>query len=511
MSNEAVSGRYRPLGASGGGEGGGEHDGLTVESGLEALQSSPEFDGTVEPLDGLDTLGACEHIALFYRGREERFATVAPFVRQGIERGERVMYVVDDMIAEEVLAELRAPDASGDDSGTDVDLEGALETGQLTFRTLEETYLRTGRFDADDMLEVYAETIAEARDEYPGLRVTASTNFVLEEDATLEAFLAYESRVNELFQGEDCIALCHYDCDRIPAEILVDVVRTHPHLVYDDTVCHNFYYTPPEEFFDPGESARDVERMLHTLVDRAQARAELEETIDELEESNERLTRFAYVASHDLQEPLRMISTYLQLLESRHAAALDDEAREFVEFAVDGADRMRAMVDGLLAYSRLDMDDREFDVVETNDTVAAVLTNLQVRIDETEATVAVEDLPAVRGNRTRLEQLFSNLLSNALTYSGDATPSVEITGDRRGDRCVFAVTDEGIGIDPEHTDQIFELFGRLHANTEIDGTGIGLSLCRKIVTHHGGDIWVDAEPGVGSTFWFTLPASPVGH
>ncbi len=505
MSNEAAPGRHRRSGASGGGE----RDGLTVESGLQALQSNPEFDGTIEPLDGLDTLEVCEHIALFYRSREERFATVTPFVRQGIERGERVMYVVDDLTAEAVLAELREPDNG--ERATGVDLDGALETGQLTFHTLEETYLRTGRFDADDMLEIYAETIADARDEYPGLRVTANTNFVLDEDATLEEFLGYESRVNDLFAGEDCIALCHYDCDRMPPEILVDVIRTHPHLVYDDTVCHNFYYTPPEEFFEPGESSRDVDRMLHTLVDRAQARAELEETIDELEESNERLTRFAYVASHDLQEPLRMISTYLQLLESRHAAALDDEAREFVEFAVDGADRMRAMVDGLLAYSRLDMDDREFDAVETNDAVAAVLRSLRVRIDETEATVAVEDLPAVRGNRTQLEQLFSNLLANALTYSGDAPPNVEITGDRRGDRCVFAVADEGIGIDPDHTDQIFEIFGRLHASTEIDGTGIGLSLCRKIVTHHGGDIWVDAEPGVGSTFWFTLPASPVGH
>ncbi|ARS89689.1 sensor histidine kinase [Natrarchaeobaculum aegyptiacum] len=506
MSNESASSAHRLSGVPDGGI----SDALTIESGLEALRSSPEFDGTIEPLEGLETLESCEHIALFYRDRAERFATVTPFVRQGIERGERVMYVVDDMTDEEVLAELREPDdPPGDEFGTDVDLEGALESGQLTFHTLEETYLRTGRFDADDMLEVYAQAIEEAREEYPGLRVTANTNFVLDEEATLEEFLAYESRVNELFKGEDCIALCHYDCDRIPPEILVDVIRTHPHLVYDDTVCHNFYYTPPEEFFEPGESTRDVERMLYTLVDRAQARAELEETIDELEASNERLRRFAYVASHDLQEPLRMISTYLQLLESRHAADLDDEAQEFVDFAVDGAERMRAMVDGLHSYSRIDMADDEFEAVETDDVVTGVLNGFRDRIDGTDAAIAVEDLPAVRANPAQLEQLFANLVSNALTYSGDAPPTVEITGQRRGDRCVFAVADDGIGIDPDHTDQIFEIFGRLHATDEIDGTGVGLSLCRKIVTHHGGDIWVDSEPGEGSTFWFTLPAAPL--
>ncbi len=354
---------------------------------------------------------------------------------------------------------------------------------------------------------MYAEAIEEAKAEYPGLRVTANTNFVLDDHATIEDFMAYESRVNKLFEGEDCIALCHYDCDAIPPETLVDVVRTHPHIVYDDTVCHNFYYTPPEEFFEPDESARDVERMLNTLVDRSQARAELNETIKELEESNERLKRFAYVASHDLQEPLRMISSYLQLLESNHADELDGEAREYIDFAVDGADRMREMVEGLLAYSRIDMDDSEFESVSCTDIVDDVLTDLQVRIDETDATIRVESLPAVTGDAQQIEQLCSNLLSNAIKYSGDEPPHVEISAERQGNRCVFSVADQGIGIDPEYVDQIFEIFNRLHSNDECQGTGIGLSLCQKIVDHHGGDIWVDTEPGAGTTFYFTLPAA----
>ena len=474
------------------------HDSLTVESGLEALRSSPEFHGTIEPLDGLEELETCEHIALFYKDQEERFATVAPFIRQGIEQGERVMYVIDDLPKSTILEELR---------GGEVDIDAALDAGQLTFHSLDETYLRSGRFDPDDMLEVYADAIEEAKAEYPGLRVTANTNFILDEHATIEDFMAYESRVNEFFEGEDCIALCHYDCNAIPAETLVDVIQTHPHIVYDDTVCHNFYYTPPEEFFDPGESIRDVERMLNTLVDRSQARAELNKTIEELEESNERLRRFAYVASHDLQEPLRMISTYLQLLESNYADDLDEEAREYIDFAVDGSDRMREMVEGLLAYSRIDMDDSEFEPVACEDVVDDVLTDLELQIEETDAAILVDSLPTVAGDRQQLEQLFSNLISNALKYSGDEPPHVEITAEQQGNRCVFSVADEGIGIDPEFVDQIFEIFNRLHSNDECQGTGIGLALCRKIIDHHDGDIWVDTEPGEGTTFYFTLPTA----
>lgn len=473
-------------------------DSLTVESGLEALRSSPEFHGTVEPPEGLKDLETCEHIALFYKSREERFETVSPFIRQGIKRGERVMYVIDDIPQSEILAELR---------GGDVDIDAALDSGQLTFHSLEETYLRSGRFDADDMLEVYAEAIEEAKAEYPGLRVTANTNFILDEYATIEEFMAYESRVNELFEGEECIALCHYDRERIPAETLVNVIRTHPHLVYDNTVCHNFYYTPPEEFFEPGEPTRDVERMLNTLVDRSRARTELNETVEKLEESNERLKRFAYVASHDLQEPLRMISSYLQLLESRYADELDEEAREYIDFAVDGSDRMREMVNGLLAYSRIDLDDSEFEQLECDDVVEDVLTDLQVQTDETGATITIDALPTVVGDAQQLEQLFSNLISNAIKYSGDEPPYVEITAEQQGDRSVFSVSDNGIGIEPEYVDQIFEIFNRLHSNDEFQGTGIGLSLCRKIVNHHDGDIWVDSEPGEGTTFYFTLPTA----
>ncbi|WP_207591734.1 MEDS domain-containing protein [Halomontanus rarus] len=466
---------------------------LSVESGLEALRSSPEFCGPVEPLDDVV---ANEHIALFYESEEEQFAAVVPFVRQGLERGERIMYVLEEHDEDEVLAAL-------DDAGIDVDT--AVDSGALTFHGIDETYLRNGTFDPDEMLEFYGEALEKATAEYPGLRITADTRWILDEETSIEDFMEYESRVNDLFEGEDCIALCQYDRDAFSPEVLTDIVRTHPHLVYDGTLCHNFYYTPPQEYFEPDEPARDVDRMLGTLVDRTEAKVELNDTIDELAESNERLKRFAYIASHDLQEPLRMISSYLQLLENRYADDLDDDAREYIDFAVDGSDRMREMVDGLLEYSRIDMQDADFEPVDCDAVLDDVVADLQLQIDESDAAVVVDELPTVAGDANQLEQLFSNLVSNAIKYSGEEPPRVEVAADRQGDRAVFSVADNGIGIESEYVDQIFEVFTRLHSNDEYRGTGIGLALCRKIVNHHGGDIWVDSELGEGTTFHFTLP------
>ncbi|WP_232702505.1 sensor histidine kinase [Halobacterium wangiae] len=471
-------------------------DPLNVETGLQALRDSAEFRGPIEPLEGVP---ANEHIALFYESRDEQFAAMVPFVRQGLERGERVMYVIDDSTDEEsVVAAMR-------DRGVEVD--GALASGALTFHSVEGTYLRNGSFDPDDMLEFYADAIDDATGEYPALRVTADTHWIVDDETETADFMEYESRVNDLFEGEDCIALCQYDREAIPPEILTDVVRTHPHLIYDGTLCHNFYYTPPQEYLDPDEPARDVERMLATLVDRTESKVELSETVDALEESNERLKRFAYVASHDLQEPLRMISSYLQLLEDRHGEDLGADAAEYIEFAVDGADRMRAMVEGLLAYSRIDIQDSAFETVDCEHVLDDVLTDLQLQLEESDATIEVDDLPDVYGDANQFEQLFSNLLSNAVKYSGEDPPHVEISAECHGDRRVFSVADDGIGIDPAYTGQIFEVFNRLHSSDDFPGTGIGLALCRKIVDHHGGDIWVDSEPGEGTTFYFTLPAT----
>ncbi|WP_254532771.1 PAS domain-containing sensor histidine kinase [Natrinema gelatinilyticum] len=226
-----------------------------------------------------------------------------------------------------------------------------------------------------------------------------------------------------------------------------------------------------------------------------------------LEKSNERLEQFAYAASHDLQEPLRMVTSYLQLIERRYADELDEDGEEFIEFAVDGADRMRDMIEGLLEYSRVERRGDPFEPVALDAVLTDVRTDLQMVIEESDAEITAESLPHVEGDPGQLRQVFQNLLSNALEYSGDDPPQVDISAVRVGSDVIISVADEGIGIDPDDRERVFEVFQSLHAQDEHSGTGIGLALCRRIVERHGGEIWVESEPGEGTTFSFTLPAA----
>ncbi|RQH00834.1 sensor histidine kinase [Natrarchaeobius oligotrophus] len=226
-----------------------------------------------------------------------------------------------------------------------------------------------------------------------------------------------------------------------------------------------------------------------------------------LEASNERLEQFAYAASHDLQEPLRMITSYLQLLERRYGDAFDDDGEEFLAYAVDGADRMREMIDGLLAYSRVDTQGEPFESVDLDAVLADACRDLQFRIDESGAELAAEPLPRVRCDGGQIRQVFQNLLENAIAYSGEGSPRIDVSADRTGSTWRISVRDDGVGIDPADADRAFEMFQRFHAREEHAGTGIGLALCKRIVERHGGEIRIDSEPGEGATVSFTLPVA----
>ncbi|NGM71120.1 histidine kinase [Natronolimnobius sp. AArcel1] len=637
-------------------------DVLNLESPLDALQQSPEFNGPIESPDG----EFCnDHFALIYESRDEQFAAAVPFIRQGLERGEHCLYVLSETSESAVRDALQA-------DGIDVD--AAVDSGALAFATIRETYLENGSFDADEMMAQYAERIEAATAEFEAFRLAAEMDWILEADVSTAECMAYESKVNALFDDKDAIAVCQYNRETFPPEVLCDVIRVHPHLIYDSTVCHNFYYTPPEEFCEGGRSSKyELERMLGTLLDRSKARSalqereqflqrqnritadpdrafedklqalfelgcerfdleigamarvdverdwlklehvstdehehfqtgielplsetyctaatdiqsvgsitspeldgydeitayqefgirtylgtyidvdggtdrtfffldsnsrtepfsaderaflqsmsqwvkyeleqhqrerELERTVDRLETSNERLEQFAYAASHDLQEPLRMISSYLQLIERR--ADLTAENEEFLEFAVDGADRMREMINGLLTYSRIETRGKPFESVALADVFADACENVQFQLEDSNADLSVDSLPRISGDRSQLRQLFQNLLANAVKYAGEEPPDIEVTAYKDDTEWVISVRDEGIGIAPDEQTQIFEVFDRLHSRAEYDGAGIGLALCERIVERHGGRIWVDSDVGEGSTFSFTLPAA----
>ena len=252
---------------------------LGPESGLDALRESSEFRGPIEPLDGHETN---DHFALIYETQREQFDAAVPFVEQGLERGEQVLYIADENSEEAVVEAMR-------ERGVDVD--AALATGALTVSTKRDTYLRDGAFDPDAVAAYFADAIDEATEAYEGLRVAGEMTWVFGNDPEMANLVEYEAKVNELLPDEDCIALCQYNRERFPAEVIRDVVRTHPHLIYDSTVCQNFYYTPPEEFFGPERPDRELDRMLRMQSERTRAKASLRERTATLREKHEIISR----------------------------------------------------------------------------------------------------------------------------------------------------------------------------------------------------------------------------
>jgi PAS domain S-box-containing protein len=247
------------------------------------------------------------------------------------------------------------------------------------------------------------------------------------------------------------------------------------------------------------------------ISERKKAEARMRRTMEDLERSNRELEQFAYVASHDLQEPLRMVSSYTQLLARRYGDQLDQDAHEFIGYAVDGAERMQHLINDLLAYSRVGTRGKPFQETDCVRVLDRAINNLQLLIDDTGSEIAHDRLPAVVADESQMTELFQNLLTNAIKFHGQAPPRVHVGAQRQDTGWLFSVSDNGIGIDPEYHDRIFVIFQRLHARDEYPGTGIGLAICKRIVERHGGRIWVESQLGEGSTFYFTIPDREATH
>ena len=241
------------------------------------------------------------------------------------------------------------------------------------------------------------------------------------------------------------------------------------------------------------------------ITQRKLAEYELARFADEIARSNRELENFAYIASHDLQEPLRMVISYLQLLERRYGDKLGSEAHDYIDFAVDGASRMKAMIEGLLAYSRVGTREMKPAPADCEEILREVLENLGLAIEDSGARITHDRLPVVMGDEVQLVQLFQNLISNAIKFRGEEPPRIHVSASQQNGEWIFSVRDNGIGIEAQQRERIFDIFQRLHTREEYQGTGIGLALAKKIVERHHGRIWVVSEPGHGSTFYFSIP------
>jgi hypothetical protein len=247
--------------------------------------------------------------------------------------------------------------------------------------------------------------------------------------------------------------------------------------------------------------------LLHQVdLERASTEDQLRQSGANLQRSNTDLQQFAYIASHDLLEPLRMVTSYAQLVQQRYQDKLDKQGNEFLGQAIDGAHRMEALIHDLLAYSRVEMRGRPFEPTDCEQVLQQALRNLKVAIEESRALVSHEVLPTVMGDGVQLIQVFQNLVSNAIKFKGPRPPEVYVRSERKGSHWLFVVRDNGIGIDPKFFDRIFVIFQRLHTRQQYAGTGMGLAICKKIIERHGGQIWVESKPNEGAAFFFTLPA-----
>ncbi len=262
------------------------------------------------------------------------------------------------------------------------------------------------------------------------------------------------------------------------------------------------YPRPDGGFVATYTDVTEFKRAEETL---ARLNEDLRANAEDLERSNGELEQFAYVASHDLQEPLRMVASYCQLLQRRYQDQLDEDANEFIGFAVDGANRMQRLINDLLAYSRVGTRGKPLEPTDLGQVYEQTLLNLRVAIEESAAEVTADPLPTLPADTTQLAQLFQNLIGNAIKFRTEAAPVIHVGARQSDGNWVFSVSDNGIGIDPQYAERIFMIFQRLHGAGEYAGTGIGLAVCKKIVERHGGQIWMESEPGQGTTFFFTLP------
>lgn len=428
-----------------------------------------------------------DHACMIYDSPEEQVAAAVPFVREGVARNEACIYVVDEL----PVATLR----SALDQVVDVDAESA--KGRLRLVSRQDLPPPPGPFDPGRMAAYFDQAVSDSlRAGFAGLRIAGPVTWAMGAGCACEGLAGYEARIAPCFASGRLLAICHYNRQRLPAHTVHGALRTHPVAIIGDQVCSNLFYEPPELVLGGDGEAVRVAWMMEQLHHARQAEMALLQMNTELE-------RYAYVASHDLQEPLRMIRLYLELLERNEGERMAENSRGHLRRVVHASERMSALIHGILDYSRADQAEKVVEI-DGGDLMRVVLGELDRAIIEVQADVVVGDLPRLRCEPTMLSNVLCNIIGNALKFRR-GNPRIEVTCVSSEGEHVLAVRDNGIGIAAKDVPQLFRIFKRLHTAHAYPGSGIGLASCKRIVERHGGRLWIESQPGQGSTFYIALP------
>jgi len=470
---------------------------------------------TTPLIAALEQLGPHDHFCSIYESPQEHYAVAVPFIRIGLDRGEKCIYIADDGTVGDVR---QAMQSEG------IDVERAIASKALLLATKEQAYLEHGSFHPDWMFTFWKEATQLAMSEgFSALRATGETEWVLRGGRGLERWMEYESRLTHTLSENNCSALCQYNRRLFPPELILDVIRTHPMVVYGSTVCRNLYYVPADEFLGTNQTAREVERLLTNIRERERVEDALREQLTERRRAQDALreaqvelahvTRvttiggLAAAIAHEINQPLAAVITNGDACLRWLAGTTPnlDEARLAVGRIIRDGNRASDVIAKIRALLRKTGTEKER--LEMNDVIREVVALAQSEVRRNGVALRAQlegNIPPVLGDRVQLQQVVLNLIMNAIeamSVVGDRARELIIsTQSGEIDQVHVTVQDSGIGLDPQRMERIFDAF----YTTKPEGMGMGLAISRSIVENHGGRLWAVPNDGPGATFQFTL-------